>query len=203
MLEKAGGRAHLLVQSTSADASTFVRISSVIVIEATQDWDRDALRTSLTAAAGRPVDHGAAWRRLVDGHSRAALYRTSGRPRKPAVRQPRPPAVPGQRCTATERRAGPCGYTVCIRDADLCRRIPPLCGAVELRAHHASTRIRRPAARLRRHAGFLQRKPRKSQRRALAGSGDQRAGRGAGLEHSSNSRISIRPAMRREPVKVK
>jgi hypothetical protein len=52
MLEKSGARALLLVQSSSPAPATFVRMPSVIVLDAARDWDRDSVRDSLTAAAG-------------------------------------------------------------------------------------------------------------------------------------------------------
>ena len=53
MAAKAGGRAVLLVQSSAAASGTFVQTPAVIVIEATGDWDRDAVRSGLAEAAGK------------------------------------------------------------------------------------------------------------------------------------------------------
>ena len=60
------GNAHslLLVQSTSPDAGTFVPIASVIVLAGDAGWNRDTVRQSLTAAAGKlwtTSQLGAAW----------------------------------------------------------------------------------------------------------------------------------------------
>jgi hypothetical protein len=64
MIDKAGGRALLLVQSSSPAAGTFLQMPSVIVLEAGQDWDPGSVRISLTAAAGTlwtTSQLGAAW----------------------------------------------------------------------------------------------------------------------------------------------
>jgi len=53
MLEMPGVHSLLLVQSSSLDAGTFIRIPTVIVLDGSQDWDRDAVRTALAAAAGK------------------------------------------------------------------------------------------------------------------------------------------------------
>jgi hypothetical protein len=53
VIEKFGGRACLLVQSSLPANSTFVQTPAVIVIEGAQDWDNDAARASLTTAAGK------------------------------------------------------------------------------------------------------------------------------------------------------
>lgn len=53
MVDKGGGHALLLVQSSSAVAGTFVRLPSVIVLDGAEDWQRDSVRSSLSAAAGR------------------------------------------------------------------------------------------------------------------------------------------------------
>jgi hypothetical protein len=53
MIDKAGGRSLLLVQSSSPAAGTFVQTPSVIVLDGAGDWDHDAVRGSLTTAAGR------------------------------------------------------------------------------------------------------------------------------------------------------
>ena len=51
MVDKAGARAVLLVQSSAPASATFVQMPSVIVLDGAQEWDRDAVRASLTAAA--------------------------------------------------------------------------------------------------------------------------------------------------------
>ena len=64
MVDKSGGRALLLVQSSSPAAGTFVRMPSVIVLAGAQDWDRDSLRSALGDAAGHlwtTSQLGAAW----------------------------------------------------------------------------------------------------------------------------------------------
>jgi hypothetical protein len=48
-----GRRAFLLVQSSVPLSGPFVRLPSVIVIDGVEDWDRDAVRASLTDAAGK------------------------------------------------------------------------------------------------------------------------------------------------------
>ena len=55
MVEKSGGRALLLVQSSAPAGGPFVRLRSVIVLENADvgDWDRDSVRSSLATAAGR------------------------------------------------------------------------------------------------------------------------------------------------------
>jgi hypothetical protein len=53
MADKAGARAVLLVQSSAPASATFVRVPSVIVLDGVQDWNGDAVRASLTAAAGK------------------------------------------------------------------------------------------------------------------------------------------------------
>jgi len=53
MVEKTGSRALLLVQSSAQLAGPFVRMPSVIVLDGAQEWDRDTVRASLGAAAGK------------------------------------------------------------------------------------------------------------------------------------------------------
>jgi hypothetical protein len=53
MAAKAGGRAVLLVQSSTAASGPFVQTPAAIVIEASGDWDRDAVRSGLAEAAGK------------------------------------------------------------------------------------------------------------------------------------------------------
>jgi hypothetical protein len=53
MVEKGGARSVLLLQATSPAAGTFVPIGSVIVLAGSADWDRDAVRSALAAAAGK------------------------------------------------------------------------------------------------------------------------------------------------------
>jgi len=53
MIEKAGVHSLLLVQSSSLAAGTFIQIPSVIVLDGSEDWDRDAVRTALATAAGK------------------------------------------------------------------------------------------------------------------------------------------------------
>jgi hypothetical protein len=57
MVEKSGGRALLLVQSSAPAGGAFVRLPSVIVMENANadagDWDRDSVRSSLATAAGK------------------------------------------------------------------------------------------------------------------------------------------------------
>jgi hypothetical protein len=53
MIEKSGGRALLLVQSSAPAAGAFVRLPSVIVLENAGDWDIDSVRSSLATAAGK------------------------------------------------------------------------------------------------------------------------------------------------------
>jgi hypothetical protein len=53
MVEKGGARSVLLVQATSPAAGTFVQMGSVIVLAGAQDWDRDSVRSAMSAAAGK------------------------------------------------------------------------------------------------------------------------------------------------------
>jgi hypothetical protein len=53
MVDKSGGGALLLVQASSPAAGTFVRIPSVIVLDNTEDWDGNSVRSALTMAAGK------------------------------------------------------------------------------------------------------------------------------------------------------
>jgi hypothetical protein len=53
MVERAAPRAFLVVQSSAPASETFVRMPSVIVLDGAKDWDRDAVRAALTAAAGK------------------------------------------------------------------------------------------------------------------------------------------------------
>jgi hypothetical protein len=52
-IEKTGCRAVVLVQSSTSPSGAFVRMPSVIVLDGIQDWDRDTVGASLTAAAGK------------------------------------------------------------------------------------------------------------------------------------------------------
>ena len=64
MVEKTGGTALLLVQSSSPAAGTFIQTPSVIVLSGAGDWDPDSVRNALTAAAGKlwtTSELGAAW----------------------------------------------------------------------------------------------------------------------------------------------
>lgn len=53
MLEKSGGHACLLVQSSLPAEGTFVQIPAVIVVEGAGDWDQPSVRSSLAVAAGK------------------------------------------------------------------------------------------------------------------------------------------------------
>jgi hypothetical protein len=53
MVDKSGARSLLLVQSSSSAAGPFVEMPCVIVLAGIQDWDRDEVRSSLTAVAGK------------------------------------------------------------------------------------------------------------------------------------------------------
>jgi hypothetical protein len=53
MIDKTGCRALLLLQSSTPLSGTFVETPAVIVIDGLEDWDRDKVRASLTAAAGK------------------------------------------------------------------------------------------------------------------------------------------------------
>ena len=53
MVEKGGARSVLLVEATSPAAGTFVQVGSVIVLAGAQDWERDSVRSALSAAAGK------------------------------------------------------------------------------------------------------------------------------------------------------
>jgi hypothetical protein len=68
MIDKAGAHALLLVQSSSPATGTFVQMPSVIVLESAgagaQNWDRNLVRSSLSAAAGNlwtTTQLGAGW----------------------------------------------------------------------------------------------------------------------------------------------
>ena len=79
MLDKTGARALLLVQSSNAPAGTFVQLPSVIVLEGATDWDRDSVRNSLAAAAGKlwtTSQLGAGWTAGTSG--RHAIERLNG-----------------------------------------------------------------------------------------------------------------------------
>jgi hypothetical protein len=52
MVDQTGARALLLVESTSPADGTFVQMPSVLVLAGGGDWNPDAVRSSLTAAAG-------------------------------------------------------------------------------------------------------------------------------------------------------
>lgn len=51
--DKTGGHAHLLVQSSGPVAGPFVQMHSVIVLDGSEDWDANSVRTSLTAVSGK------------------------------------------------------------------------------------------------------------------------------------------------------
>jgi hypothetical protein len=53
MVEKTGGHALLLLQSSAPAGGVFVRMPSVIVLDGAGDWDRDSVRGSLATAAGK------------------------------------------------------------------------------------------------------------------------------------------------------
>jgi hypothetical protein len=53
MVEQSGARTLLLVQSSAPAGGTFVQTPSVIVLVGAEDWDRGAIRTALTSAAGK------------------------------------------------------------------------------------------------------------------------------------------------------
>jgi len=53
MVDRSGGRALLLVQSSSPAGGTFVQMPAVIVLDGAEDWNRDSVRSSLAAAAGK------------------------------------------------------------------------------------------------------------------------------------------------------
>jgi hypothetical protein len=53
MVEKSGGRALLLVQSSAPAGGPFVRMPSVIVLQNAGDWDIDSVGRSLATAAGK------------------------------------------------------------------------------------------------------------------------------------------------------
>jgi hypothetical protein len=52
LIANPGARAVLLVQSSTPATGTFVEMPAVIVLDSGRDWDRDAIRTALTNAAG-------------------------------------------------------------------------------------------------------------------------------------------------------
>lgn len=53
LADKAAGGALLLVESSAAANGTFIRTPAAIVLEGAQDWDRDAVRSALSTAAGK------------------------------------------------------------------------------------------------------------------------------------------------------
>jgi hypothetical protein len=53
LVAQGGGRSVLLVQSSVSDAGTFVHLPSVIVLEGSEDWAADSVRTALGVAAGK------------------------------------------------------------------------------------------------------------------------------------------------------
>lgn len=53
MVDQTGCSAFLLIQSSAPASATFVHLPAVIVLDGVQNWDRNAVRTSLTAAAGK------------------------------------------------------------------------------------------------------------------------------------------------------
>jgi hypothetical protein len=53
LLENGHARSSLFVQSSASATGTFVQTPSVIVLESGADWDRDAVRASLAATAGK------------------------------------------------------------------------------------------------------------------------------------------------------
>jgi hypothetical protein len=71
MVEKSGGRALLLVQSSAPAGGAFVRLPSVIVLEKEDaDWDIDSVRSALATAAGKlwtTSQLGAGWVRGTSG----------------------------------------------------------------------------------------------------------------------------------------
>jgi len=69
MVAKAGGRTLLLVQSSAAASGPFVRTPAVIVIEGAAEWDPDAVRGGLAAAAGKLWTTGQLGARWVSGNA--------------------------------------------------------------------------------------------------------------------------------------
>lgn len=79
MVETSGGRAVLLVQSSSTAGATFVRLPSVIVIAGARDWDGNSVRSSLTSAAGNvwtTSQLGAGW--ITEASGRNTIERLDG-----------------------------------------------------------------------------------------------------------------------------
>jgi hypothetical protein len=79
MLDKAGAGSVLLVQASSPAAGTFVQMGSVIVLAGSGDWDRDSVRSALTAAAGKlwtTSQLGAGW--VTSTLGRHAIERLDG-----------------------------------------------------------------------------------------------------------------------------
>ena len=72
MVEKSGGRALLLVQSSASAGGAFVHLPSVIVLEKEDaDWNIDSVRSALAAAAGKlwtTSQFGARWVSGTSGH---------------------------------------------------------------------------------------------------------------------------------------
>jgi hypothetical protein len=79
MVQKSGGTACLLIQSTSPAGGTFLQVPAAIVVNGAQDWDADAVRVSLSAAAGKlwtTSQLGAGWAGGTAG--RHAIQRLDG-----------------------------------------------------------------------------------------------------------------------------
>jgi hypothetical protein len=79
LIDNSGGRAVLLVQSSSPAFGTFVQMPAVIVLEAARNWDRDSVGNSLTAAAGKlwtTSQLGAGW--VSDTSGRQPIERLNG-----------------------------------------------------------------------------------------------------------------------------
>jgi len=53
LADKGAGGALLLVESSAAANGTFIRTHAAIVLQGAQDWDRDAVRSALSTAAGK------------------------------------------------------------------------------------------------------------------------------------------------------
>jgi hypothetical protein len=79
LVEKSGGRALLLVQSSAPAGGAFVRLPSVVVLDGAGDWDIDSVRSSVAAAAGKlwtTSQLGAVWVRGTSG--RQTIERLDG-----------------------------------------------------------------------------------------------------------------------------
>ena len=153
MVDKAGARSVLLLQASSPAAGTFVEIGSAIVLAGAADWDRDSVRSALTAAAGKlwtTSQLGAGW---VAGHIGAALARTPRWTGNPDVRHRGTAAVPGQRLAAARRGARPGGDQSARGRLHLCRRFSAFARARQLRARDDGPGLR--AVRRQRRTQFL------------------------------------------------